>query len=568
MHSRIVLTALLIASCAPSAPPSPPPVAEAPGAERFLDQGWSAADRSTFETTAQGSQLMPLVWFMALQRTDMNTPFAGDQLKRYGYLPSSGSLPIGFVAGRNRNDAQLGMTCAACHTGQLRYRGITWRIDGGRADADFQAFLTDLGAASRATLDHSGRFADFATKVLGTAPPAARAAELRNALTAWTAQYEGFMRASLPNPAWGPGRLDAFGMIFNRVTGADLGHAPNFDKADAPVRYPFIWDAPRQDKTQWTGAAPNGTYLRGLARNTGEVFGVFGHFDPALGPLHRVAYNNSVDFQGLQVLEEKVVALRAPPWPDDVFPLDAARVVRGEALFATGCASCHGIKESSLVQRAWDTPLRDVGTDRRTFYNALRTADPRVLEGSQQPPLVGERLGNPAKKLDILANAVVGSLLRAARQQEPAIRRAIRRDILEGRLPLLNLQPSEAQAVIPADIASATADLYKVPATGPGAAYAARVLTGIWTAGPYLHNGSVPSLWELLKPPGERITRFAIGHREFDPVAVGLDTAAAPGRAMFEVDASNGNGNGGHDYGTTLPEEDRWALVEYLKTLR
>jgi hypothetical protein len=102
----------------------------------------------------------------------------------------------------------------------------------------------------------------------------------------------------------------------------------------------------------------------------------------------------------------------------------------------------------------------------------------------------------------------------------------------------------------------------------PQAAYAARVLTGIWAAGPYLHNGSVPTLWELLKPPAERMTRFAVGHREFDPVRVGLDTAAAPGRAMFQVNDRNGNGNGGHDYGTALPEADRWALIEYMKTLQ
>jgi hypothetical protein len=62
-------------------------------------------------------------------------------------------------------------------------------------------------------------------------------------------------------------------MILNRATGLDLGLPGNLVKADAPVRYPFIWDASRQDRTQSTGAAPNGTYLRAMARNTGEVFG-------------------------------------------------------------------------------------------------------------------------------------------------------------------------------------------------------------------------------------------------------------------------------------------------------
>lgn len=117
------------------------------------------------------------------------------------------------------------------------------------------------------------------------------------------------MAASLPDPAWGPGRLDTFGMIFSRVTGLDLDQPGNLSRAEAPVRYPFIWDAPRQDGTQWTGSALNGTYFRSLARNTGEVFGVFG---PVPIPVHHALYRNSVRLDGLQALEETVVALRPP----------------------------------------------------------------------------------------------------------------------------------------------------------------------------------------------------------------------------------------------------------------
>ena len=83
------------------------------------------------------------------------------------------------------------------------------------------------------------------------------------------------MDASLPPSPWGPGRLDAFGMIFNRVAGRDLDVLGNFKMADAPVSYPFLWNASRQDRTQWSGSVPNGLFIQGLARNTGEVFGVF-----------------------------------------------------------------------------------------------------------------------------------------------------------------------------------------------------------------------------------------------------------------------------------------------------
>ena len=75
-------------------------------------------------------------------------------------------------------------------------------------------------------------------------------------------------------------------MIFNRLTGLDLGPPPsylipgNIQKAAAPVRYPFLWNAAIQDHTQWPGFADNGNTILGLARNLGEVYGVFATFAP------------------------------------------------------------------------------------------------------------------------------------------------------------------------------------------------------------------------------------------------------------------------------------------------
>lgn len=576
MRRWLVPVLAALASCAsPPETPAVPPSAAAADSEAGvpLAQGWSPADRQQFVSTPQGSYLMPLAWFTALRRLDRDEAFAADQLGRYGYLPTpaqpggASPLPVGFVRDGTDAEPHLGMTCAACHTGQLRYRGQAWRIDGGRADADFQAFLTDLGAASSATLADPARFDAFAGRVLGPDAAPAHRERLRSDLAGWTGRYTAFMAASLPDQPWGPGRLDAFGMIFNRVLGLDLAqlhpaYPANLQKADAPTRYPFIWDAPRQDRTQWTGAAPNGTYLRGLARNTGEVFGVFGRFDPVGLPARQVLYRNAVNLPGLQAIEEKVVALRAPPWPREAFGLDQARADRGAEVFRAECSACHGLRPSELVRNAWHTPVEDVGTDPRTFVNAQRTGSPVVLTGTQRPPVVGERLGDPAPRLLILSNAVVGSLLHGVLQQDPGIRRGIRMDFAEERLPLLGASRTPAAAV-----ANATQDLYKLPRQRSGAAYEARVLTGIWAVGPYLHNGSVPSLWELLKPARDRMTRFAVGHREFDPVHVGLETAPAPGRAVFVVDPAAGNGNAGHEYGATLPEADRWALIEYLKTL-
>ena len=99
----------------------------------------------------------------------------------------------------------------------------------------------------------------------------------------------------------------------------------------------------------------------------------------------------------------------------------------------------------------------------------------------------------------------------------------------------------------------------------PLRAYKARPLNGIWASSPYLHNGSVPTLYDLLRPAAERPVRFAVGRWEFDPKKVG---DVSEGESPWGLDTSvDGNRNSGHDYGTTLSEADRWALVEYLKSL-
>lgn len=99
--------------------------------------------------------------------------------------------------------------------------------------------------------------------------------------------------------------------------------------------------------------------------------------------------------------------------------------------------------------------------------------------------------------------------------------------------------------------------------------YVARPLVGIWLLAPYLHNGSVPTLHDLLAPPAQRPTVFYRGYDVLDTVKVGFvasgDAAQANG---FRFDTRlRGNANGGHRYGTELAAPDKQALLEFLKTL-
>ena len=93
-------------------------------------------------------------------------------------------------------------------------------------------------------------------------------------------------------------------------------------------------------------------------------------------------------------------------------------------------------------------------------------------------------------------------------------------------------------------------------------------LDGIWLRGPYLHNGSVPTLRDLLKPPAERPKLFYRGCDVYDPVNVGFKECPEGKRIDPPYDVSRkGNGNSGHVFGTELPASDIDALIEYMKTL-
>jgi hypothetical protein len=97
--------------------------------------------------------------------------------------------------------------------------------------------------------------------------------------------------------------------------------------------------------------------------------------------------------------------------------------------------------------------------------------------------------------------------------------------------------------------------------------YVAMPLSGLWLLGPYLHNGSVPTLRDLLHE--ERPQVFFRGYDLLDPVKVGfVSQGETAERLGFRYDTRlPGNGNQGHLYGTDLPEEQKQALLEYLKTL-
>ncbi len=568
-----------------------------------LIQGWSEENRSDWYWATQGSRLMPESWFMALEQADSDAPFSDvDHLTTFGFLaPPEGSdiaRPIGFARDRQDDSAfrnsglrwyagqksgdktaesWIGLNCSACHTARITYQGHDMIVDGGPSLLDFQSFVEALDAALMATRNDPEKWERFAGAVLEGKDTPENRALLESAFSqflAWQILTDNMNETPV---RYGFGRLDAVGHILNKILMFNGAEAGDGNPANAPVSYPFLWDIWRQERVQWNGVAANsrltlpGDTLEygALGRNTGEVMGVFGEvlIPAAQGPGDSLrGYQSSVKTNNLLRLEQILQTLKAPQWPQVFPPIDADLAAQGEPLFRNKCARCHLLPDMQQegkpteVMVHFETTPPSERTDIWMACNAYTYQGPTgALKGTKDNN--GVVMGDRAVVANMLGATVKGALLGA------------KGDLVKEAVPTffgIRLRPNVDLSQAPIDArARAKATCLKeknVLVLG----YKARPLDGIWATAPYLHNGSVASLYELLLPADQRTPSFTVGNHEYDPVNVGYVTTdgaftlvARQGESVIE-----GESNVGHEYGAAaFSEEDRRALVEYMKTL-
>lgn len=539
----LALTAAL-AACGPTDEPMATGQAVAGGEGAInLEQGWSrqVQDRAWF--TSFGSRLIPTAWLRALEQAGNQQGFMADaHLDALGFLLQAATTnnPNGFPVGfTHEADAQgtdwSGLGCAACHTGEVRYQGHRIRLDGGQGMLDFDAFEGALVDSLNATLADAAKFERFARAVAAAGD---QRQSLQGQMRALTDKIAARHRMNHVDVPYGHGRLDAFGQIFNAVAVEFLGLPGNRRAPDAPVSYPVLWDAPHLDVVQWNGSAPN-SGPGPLLQNVTTALVVYGSLDISQRE-GMDGYPSTIDFAHLGQIQDDFYALQAPQWPPAILgALDADMVTRGARLYAQQCVSCHALSDRNDAKRqlkAVLTKQSEVGTDPRMVRNFLDAkASTGAFAGRKEGVLLGTPFGAQAQTSDLVVHAAVGAALRH---------------------PLAAVHDAVAgyHGVIKAAIDSHP-DYYK-----------ARPLSGIWASAPYLHNGSVPSLAELLKSPGERVQHFYVGSRQFDPASVGVAIAVSEHASAFDTTLP-GNSNAGHVYGTTLGEADKRDLLEYLKSL-
>jgi mono/diheme cytochrome c family protein len=451
----------------------------------------------------------------------------------------------------------VGMNCAACHSSQLRYKGKLIRIEGAGNNAlDLESLTRGLDDALRATLTDAAKFDRLAGRLKATSPDAKDKLRKRAESEAERV-HEYATRTVITRYPWGPGRLDALASIFNRALAVLSGIPQNSTIAVAPSKPPFLWNVPQSLWTEWRG-----TVQDPIKRNVQEAIGVYLAVDLSSKSPAEGLFQSAISIPDLKRAEDQLERLAPPSWPEDVFgKIDRDKAKVGKGLFVEHCASCHNVwpyrwtepnqygKRYLLVGL---TPLTYVGTDRGQFETIRPFLIAGDLGNSLSKELLGESYGKPLLPAGEFMNAVSWTVFDTAARK---------------------LHLTEAQAL---DMHG-----YRVPGGGfsttqpAGEVYKAGPRDGVWATAPFIHNGSVPNLYEMLIPAAERTKKFYLGG-DFDPVRVGVDTKATSGAFLMDTTLP-GNSNAGHSFengprgdgvvGPLLTEDDRLALVEYLKSI-
>jgi hypothetical protein len=332
----------------------------------------------------------------------------------------------------------------------------------------------------------------------------------------------------------------------------------NIRPANAPVSIPPLWGAWRYDWVQWSGSIEHP-----LGRNIAQVIGVNANLFvspanpliPSVDPAD--PFRSSVDIQNLRTLESLVKRLKPPRWPAEFPPIDRTQAARGRDLYHGNpdkqipnlCAHCHIARPllsplpTGQSLKVTMIPQKEVGTDALYLENfARRKVDTGAL---------GKSILSAGETSELVTK---GIMARAGVTGDPEYAGVTNEWLAELR-------------------------------------YIARPHVAVWATAPYLHNGSVPNLYELLSPFTERHACFFLSPTmEYDPIKVGFVVQECTGHPAlrdpvggFELKtALPANGNAGHQFtntagcaaerkepgvlGCEIPPEDRFALLEYLKT--
>jgi len=440
----------------------------------------------------------------------------------------------------------------------------------------------------------------------------------------------------------GYGRTDGLGRIANTVFGDDLS-AENYRIADAPVNYPHVWDIWAFDWVQWMGSV-----RQAMARNANESLGtrallnlkhagslydnsvmmtevhciettlqhleppkwpedIFGKIDQQLseegekifgdvcaschGPFKRIAVDGKIDYAAT-AKNHQCKTCHGPLMTNSQGNLIQLANTKNHPQVQIGPKSWLGTPKPDVVESPdwalqserggyWEMihiPLSYIGTDPTSAMNMINyTYDITPLvdlvkqkraEGSILRLPNPDTIPDPSKTSFGPGLQYIGGEVRYKQYRE------------WGLIDETGYQAKPGKEDIVADLNGFGEHDNPVA----WRAYRPRPLEGVWATAPFLHNGSIPSIYQLLLPADQRDHEFYLGRKEYDPKHLGLKVDKFKGAFKFDTSLT-GNSNFGHEfndglcgdgvigyeledrpgYCRQLTERERMAIIEYLK---
>jgi mono/diheme cytochrome c family protein len=455
----------------------------------------------------------------------------------FGLISQEGHrYPIGISERRRFGTDFVGVNCSICHTGTYRAkpgeeqyiahdgaeitkdgRHIVLGMPGNRLELQrlFQ-FVIACSLDDRFTPDNVLAVIEAAEGPLGPLDEYLYRTEIIPRSRRTTKSMNDGVKRIMGDEvtAWGAGRVDTFNPYKSAQFNWPLDRLP-LAELNGASDYPSLWNQrPRLGmQLHWDG---NNRSLN--ERNLSAALGA------GVTPV-------TVDHDSINRIKKWAMDLPPPKYP---FPIDAARAAKGASVYARYCADCHGDShfrdaKSKPTEFKWlgkVTPLAELGTD----PYRLRSYTWQFSENQY------------------------------------------------------TLYPASASAT---DIACDSPDDlprgdYQFKCFRKSEGYSNQPLDGIWIKAPYLHNGSVPTMRDLLEPHERRPAKFYRGYDVYDTTKLGfvhdvpVDTILVGGHkrtkqmSLYDTSPSFlGNSNWGHEgpaFGTELSDDEKDAIVEYMKT--
>jgi mono/diheme cytochrome c family protein len=493
---------------------------------------WSAQDEEFFLHGSMSTEVVPESVLRAFIRTYPDL-FPTPDLSHLGLIPDPAfGWPIGFSRANVKHLGGLssvGVNCAACHVAEITSAngGANVRVLGVTSHFNAEAFFGAMTVAGFRTVD-SHNMKKFLSAYLAVSDPGAGAAGEKLFQSQWEKQEKQIVQAIAADPSGskstGAGGLNEIDGASLRLDNATLVHGIDLAALSSSMLKLFhnmraalhIPDAPPKELPPASGPGRNDAF--GLL--SASLFGVPQPYAPVkYGVVWNLSNRPWVHWDG---------NTRSPIGRNLLASVGlGAPLVGKQAWLDYKLTQRHTVLSQQITAPKYPFAIDQAAAKRGAAIYQTNCAS--CHEGQEGD----SRLHAPAE---------IGTDPRRAQFFTPL--QADRFNKFLAGLQTAGYTPSEQ------------------PGLRSTQKYWAPSLAGVWARSPYLHNGSVRTMQELLTPPELRAKSFHRGSRVYDPRDIGYKD---DGYYVFDT-TQTGNSNAGHSYGTNLAVEQKRDLIEYLKT--